>query len=333
MYQMTDLQNKVELETLRQLCRPGDNVLWVASAGGHLAEAKKLHDMMEFGFNSTWVTFDSEQSQSLLSGESMVTVDYVRPRGLLSMAKAGFTAHRVLSEEHYDLVISTGAAVAVPFLVEAVVRGIRAVYVESLTRTSGPSMTGKIAQLIPYVQTYSQYESWSSSNWRYGGSILDNWEVTHNQSVTDSQLPLRTVVSLGTIRPYRFDRAVDSLKKVLAGEDKTTWQLGATERHDISEPHHESLPWSELGKLIQDSDVYVCHAGVGSVLQALDHGKIPVLIVRDSLHNEHVDDHQLDFANEISRRGIGLVLDIENPDRNTLLKAKSMNSKERKGAA
>ncbi|MDD0857184.1 hypothetical protein NHF46_04050 [Arthrobacter alpinus] len=245
--QLINVQSSKQAEELQQLCRPGDNVLWVASSGGHLAEAKKLHDMMLNEFTSTWLTFDNEQSRSLLAGARVETVDYVKPRGLVGMAKAGFTARRLLSSEKFDLVISTGAAVAVPFLIEAAARGIRTIYMESLTRTAGPSLTGKIAKFIPGVQTYCQYESWSDEKWQFAGSILDGWEVDHVSANADHDSPLLALVSLGTIRPYRFDRAVDSLKKVLAVTDQTTWQLGATTRQDISEPCHESLAWKELG--------------------------------------------------------------------------------------
>lgn len=325
--QLIDLQSSKRTEELHQLCRPGDNVLWVASSGGHVAEAKKLHDMMLNEFTSTWVTFDNEQSRSLLAGTRVETVDYVKPRGLVGMAKAGLTAHRLLSSEKFDLVISTGAAVAVPFLTEAAARGIRTIYMESLTRTAGPSLTGKIAKFIPGVQTYCQYESWSDEKWKYAGSILDGWEVDQISTTDDHDSPLRALVSLGTIRPYRFDRAVDSLKRVLADTDQTTWQLGATTREDISGPCHESLAWRELGGLIDDSDVYICHAGVGSVLQSLERGKVPVLIIRSSAHREHVDNHQLEFAQEIADRGIGIVFDIDKPDREVLTTAKNMRAR------
>jgi UDP-N-acetylglucosamine transferase subunit ALG13 len=163
---------------------------------------------------------------------------------------------------------------------------------------------------MPGVRCLTQYRSWSRPGWSYDGTILDGWERTER----DTGEPIRHVtVSAGSIRPYRFDRLIDAVLQRVSEEQDVTWQLGATEREGLRGDVHESLPWSELGDKIRSSDVYVCHAGVGSVLQALENGTIPILAVRSAVEHEHVDDHQGQLAREIVSRGLAIELDLSRP--------------------
>lgn len=307
---------------LGSLLPPGARVLWVASCGGHLAELKKLADLYPPGsVDSSWVTFDTPQSRSMLSGAHVRYVPHVGTRDGIGALRTLAAAYGILRDSSYDYVVSTGAAVAVSFLPLATRMGAKAIYLESLTRTHGPSTTGKILQQIPAVQTYTQYEAWADVRWKYAGSVLDDWEVRQRPA---HELK-RVLVSLGTIHPYRFDRAVDAVMAALPNGCAITWQLGATSRDGLPGDVHEELAWSDMGRLIRESDVFVCHAGVGSVLQALDNGVIPVLAVRSVAHGEHVDDHQRFFAHEMQRRGLGIALELGDAGGEALLKAAELS--------
>ena len=294
--------------TLGALIAPGKRVLWVSSSGGHLAELKKIADLYPSpDTESMWVTFDTPQARSMLAGHNVRFISPVGTRDALGTLRTLLTAYGILRRGSFDYVVSTGAAVAVSFLPLASAMGVRALYVESLTRTHAASTTGRILGLFPAVRTYTQYERWANDRWKYAGSVLDNWEVRSRGDGT----PVRNVlISLGTIQPYRFDRAVDAMKAMLPDDCSVTWQLGATSRHDLPGAAHRELPWTEMGQLIREADAFVCHAGVGSVLQALDNGAVPVLAVRSAHNGEHVDDHQEYFAREILSRGLGRALDL-----------------------
>jgi UDP-N-acetylglucosamine transferase subunit ALG13 len=294
--------------TLEGLIEPGKRVLWISSCGGHLAELKKIADLYpDLHPESMWVTFDTPQARSMLAGQNVQFISPVGTRDGFGTLRTLLTAYRILRTGSYQYVVSTGAAVAVSFLPLASAMGVRALYVESLTRTHAPSTTGRILSSFPPVQTYTQYERWANDRWKYSGSILDNWEVRARDRGT---LVRNVLVSLGTIRPYRFDRAVDAVKAVLPKDSSVTWQLGATSRNDVPGVAHAELPWVEMGQLIREADAFVCHAGVGSVLQALDNGSVPLLAVRSARNGEHVDDHQDYFAQEIVTRGLGQILDL-----------------------
>ena len=55
--------------------------------------------------------------------------------------------------------------------------------------------------------------------------------------------------------------------------------------------------------LMQEADYVVTHGGVGSVMAAIRLGKMPIVVPRRKAAGEHVNDHQLELADELSRMG------------------------------
>lgn len=70
-----------------------------------------------------WITFDKEDARSLLEGEALYPCHYPTNRNLRNLIRNTFLAWRILRKERPDLIISSGAAVAVPFLYRETVRG------------------------------------------------------------------------------------------------------------------------------------------------------------------------------------------------------------------
>ena len=89
-------------------------VCLVGSSGGHLT-----HLYMLKPFWSTrerfWVTFDKEDARSLLKDEKMYPCYFPTNRSLKALIKNTKIAWKVLRKERPDLIISSGAAVSVPF--------------------------------------------------------------------------------------------------------------------------------------------------------------------------------------------------------------------------
>lgn len=252
-----------------------------------------------------WITFDHPQARSLLAdAENIVYMPYVASRDWRAALKVFPRALRVLSRSDHDLVVSTGAALAVPVFVAAVLRGIRPVYIESVSRFDGPSLTGRLVSWLPGVRLYCQQPAWAGGRWTLVPSVLDDF-CTHSQRVPDRET-LRIFVTLGTIRPYRFDRLVDLVLEYFGTEHQFVWQLGVTGRSDLPGEVHETLSVEDMEKNIRDADVVVSHAGVGMALSILRLGKIPVLVPRMKVHLEHVDDHQLQIVKELTERGLAV---------------------------
>ena len=86
----------------------------VGSSGGHLTHLYMLKPFWQKK-DRFWVTFDKEDARSLLEGERVYPCYYPTNRNLKNLLKNTVVAWKVLRKEKPDLLISSGAAVAVPF--------------------------------------------------------------------------------------------------------------------------------------------------------------------------------------------------------------------------
>lgn len=292
-----------------------------ASTGGHLAQLSRIAPSLGAGDDSLWVTFDSPQSRSLLAGRDVLYVPYVAPRDL----RAALGARRLIDERvaqggrRYDGVASTGAALAVSAFTAWHARKLPHLYIESVSRTSGPSLTGRIVERAHLASLRTQHQAWEGGRWRYEGSVLDEY-ATEPASIRPPARP-RVFVTLGTIRPYRFDALIDAvLRTGLANED-TVWQLGVTDRTDLPGTVASQIPATEFEHYARTADVVVTHAGVGTIMQLLDWGKSPVVVPRRKAAGEHVDDHQALITALLRERGLGVERGVDELDAGALLEA------------
>ncbi|MFJ7748564.1 glycosyltransferase [Arthrobacter sp. NPDC097144] len=281
-----------------------------ASTGGHLAQLHRLLPHLDIADDPLWITFENAQSKSLLKDEKHVMyLPYIASRDWRTAGRTFKQIRKELRRQPYDLVFSTGAAIAVPVFLAAATTGISRYYLESVSRFDGPSLTGKIVAKIPGTQLYTQHSGWANNRWRLGPSVLDEYYlVPENKSQKDR---LKIFVTLGTIKPYRFDRAIDAILANF-GAHEIVWQLGATSRTDITGYSTEMMDAAEFDFHVETSDVVITHAGVGSALRIMDLGKTPVLVTRHKAYGEHVDDHQEQITRELTRRGLGYELELAN---------------------
>ena len=95
-----------------------------------------------------WVTFNKEDAQSLLKDEKIYPCYYPTNRSLKALIKNSVIAWNVLLKERPDLIISSGAAVAVPFFYLGKCFGAKTIYVEVFDRINKPTITGKLVYPI-----------------------------------------------------------------------------------------------------------------------------------------------------------------------------------------
>jgi UDP-N-acetylglucosamine--N-acetylmuramyl-(pentapeptide) pyrophosphoryl-undecaprenol N-acetylglucosamine transferase len=274
--------------------------LLVASTGGHLAE---LHDLVpRLGLGERrWATFDTPQSRSLLAGEDVVHVPPATSRDLVGAVRDLVVARRMFKRERYERVISTGASVAVSFFLPATAAGVQCTYIESATRTHGPSLAGRMAARVPRARVYTQYPSWADDTWQYGGSIFDAFEAVPLEQPPPVR---RVVVTLGTHERYTFPRLLTRLVQILPPDLDVLWQVGGTRIDRMPPGARVQVPIAEMRAAMRAADVVVAHAGVGSALAAMQAGRRAVYVPRRRAHAEHVDDHQVAMAGELQGRGL-----------------------------
>ena len=86
----------------------------VGSSGGHLTHLYMLKPIWK-NKNRFWVTFDKVDANSILKDERVYNCYFPTNRNLKNLIKNTFLAIKILHKEKPDLIISSGAAIAVPF--------------------------------------------------------------------------------------------------------------------------------------------------------------------------------------------------------------------------
>lgn len=278
--------------------------IMVCSGGGHLKQLFTLSERLGVApADQVWLTFENGLSTSLLQDREVHFAPFVAPRDLRNLWRLRSMASEVLDKYTYDRAFSTGSSPAVAVLPLAVRRGAAAHYIESAARADGPSMTGKIVSRLRGIRTYTQYPAWEGDRWVYGGSIYDSYAP----GIAEAEPPARirrAVVTVGTQEGYDFDRLFDAVVPLLADADEVLWQTGSQDVSRWGITGRERVPHSELNDAVREADVVIAHSGTGSAITAFENGKFPVLVPRLAKHGEHVDDHQVQIAGEMQRRGL-----------------------------
>ncbi len=138
-------------------------LLLVASSGGHLFELFCVRDFWA-SKEHTWVSFATQDAEWLLRDEDVDWAAHPTNRNLKNLLKNAVLAWRVLRSRRPDVVITTGAGVAVPFLILARFFGIRTVFVESVTRISELSLSAYM--VYPFLDCL--LVQWEELAERYG---------------------------------------------------------------------------------------------------------------------------------------------------------------------
>jgi len=115
----------------------------IASSGGHLFQ---LYSLKEFWSdkNHFWVSFPTEDAKYMLADENVYWAHYPTNRNLKNLMKNFYLSFKILRKEKPDAVISTGAGVAVPFIIVGRLMCMKTLYLESITRNKDLSMSAKL---------------------------------------------------------------------------------------------------------------------------------------------------------------------------------------------
>ncbi len=117
-----------------------------ASAGGHLTEV--LQVSQAWTRHSRFFVSDARENAKALAEKERVFFVEVPRRNPFKLLKNIFQSLKIAFDEKPDIVISTGADVAVPFCLWAKLFGAKIVFVESLARIREPSLSGKIMYMF-----------------------------------------------------------------------------------------------------------------------------------------------------------------------------------------
>lgn len=120
-------------------------------------------------------------------------------------------------------------------------------------------------------------------------------------------------VTVGT-HEQPFDRLVeyiDNLKKNNIIKEEVIMQTGYSKYEPQFCTWSKFYPYDEMTELVSKAGIVITHGGPSSFIMPLQMGKTPVVVPRRKEYNEHVNNHQVEFAKAVAERQ-GTIIVVEN---------------------
>lgn len=122
-------------------------------------------------------------------------------------------------------------------------------------------------------------------------------------------------VTVGTHeQPFnRLIKKVDELKRDGVIQEDVIMQTGFSTYEPKYCEWSKLIPYQQMIKNVEDARIVITHGGPASFIMPLQIGKMPIVVPRQRKFDEHVNDHQVEFARNVAERmgNITLVEDIE----------------------
>lgn len=119
-------------------------------------------------------------------------------------------------------------------------------------------------------------------------------------------------VTVGT-HEQPFNRLVECIDNLKA-DGKITDDVIIQTGFSTYEPKHcewsKLFPYQQMIENVKNARIVITHGGPSSFIMPLQIGKIPIVVPRKKQYDEHVNDHQLEFAKAVAeRQGNIIVID------------------------
>lgn len=119
-------------------------------------------------------------------------------------------------------------------------------------------------------------------------------------------------VTVGTHeQPFnRLVKAVDELKGNGIITEDVIIQTGFSTYEPKYCQWNKLIPYKQMIKNVEDARIVITHGGPASFIMPLQIGKTPIVVPRQKQFDEHVNDHQLEFARNVAER-MGTIIPVE----------------------
>lgn len=119
-------------------------------------------------------------------------------------------------------------------------------------------------------------------------------------------------VTVGTHeQPFnRLIQKVDELKKEGVITEDVIIQTGFSTYEPKYCQWSKLIPYQQMIKNVADARIVITHGGPASFIMPLQIGKTPIVVPRQHQFNEHVNDHQVEFARNVAKR-MGTIIEVE----------------------
>ncbi|SDQ28075.1 UDP-N-acetylglucosamine transferase subunit ALG13 [Streptococcus equinus] len=111
-------------------------------------------------------------------------------------------------------------------------------------------------------------------------------------------------VTVGTHeQPFnRLIKEVDRLVETGFIKDEVFIQTGYSTYEPKFCKWSNLISFDKMNELMQTSDIIITHGGPATFMSAIANGKKPIVVPRQEKYDEHVNDHQVDFAQQVKER-------------------------------
>lgn len=139
-------------------------------------------------------------------------------------------------------------------------------------------------------------------------------------------------VTVGTHeQPFdRLIKKIDELVKIRTIKEPVFIQSGYSTYVPENYNYSRFLTYDQMNNYMQKSNIIVSHGGPSTFMKSLSLGKKTVVVPRLKKFNEHVNNHQLDFAERVSDMGYGIIVVKDIDDLDEAISKESFKNSNRK---
>lgn len=119
-------------------------------------------------------------------------------------------------------------------------------------------------------------------------------------------------VTVGT-HEQPFDRLLKKIDELKANgiiKDEVIMQTGFSTYEPKYCRWDKLIPYQQMIKNVADARIVITHGGPASFIMPLQIGKTPIVVPRQKQFNEHINDHQVEFARNVAER-MGTIITVE----------------------
>ncbi len=260
-----------------------------ASHGGHLGQAMRLQ--RDIQLRSCIVT--TQEGAQVVRRQDVKLLPATT--GVFGWARNSFQSLLLAMQLRPALVVALGSGDVALFCLWSRLFGARLVLIESFARVTSLS---RFVRVLAFASN-EVYVQWPSLRQKVPKAILV-------QPISQLRRPLqrpvdRVLVSVGTYRKG-MNRLVEMVDNAipLPGNPDVSFQVGHSSYLPKNGRWFRFVEASQFDRLIEDADIVITHDGSAVIAQALEHGRLLIVVPRNP--NELDYRGSAELATELARR-------------------------------
>lgn len=282
-----------------------------ANSGGHLNQLLQLNEFTskyDYFFVTDRTDFSEELSatEKVFFVEKFIIKECLKKFRFVKPIKNFWQSFLILKREKPELIITTGAGTAFGSCLAGWLLRKKIIFIESIARVAEPSTFGRFITPIASA-SFVQWETMLKFYKRavYTGAIF-NFSNAFEEKSKSNQI----FVTTGTYK-LQFNRVLDELDRLIEAGELSKSVVAQTGESTYKPRHFEAFDFAsqaEIHRLVDRSDIVICHGGSGSIMDSLVRGKTVIAVPRLKKYGEFFDDHQLQIVTELERKEIILAV-------------------------